>query len=100
MPLGVVGGPARTHRDPSGFRRRRGTEGRGLAVTEGIGSVVEVLVDGESRQGRMQLKGRTRSNRLVNFEGNPSLLGGMASILIESAGPNSLGGRLLRRVGS
>ena len=35
-----------------------------------VGTVVEVLVDGASKQGRGQLKGRTRSNRVVNFEGS------------------------------
>ena len=63
-----------------------------------IGKEVEVLVDGLSRQG--QLKGRTRTNRVVNFDGDPSWVGEFVSVRVEAAGPNSLEGHRIARVGS
>ncbi|MNK03005.1 (Dimethylallyl)adenosine tRNA methylthiotransferase MiaB [compost metagenome] len=40
-----------------------------------VGSVVEVLVEGESKNNEHVLAGRTRSNKLVHFEGSPDLIG-------------------------
>ncbi len=60
-----------------------------------VGTRVEVLVDGGSRQGRGQLKGRTRTNRVVNFEGDAGLIGRFVRVEIVSACPNSLEGRAL-----
>jgi tRNA-2-methylthio-N6-dimethylallyladenosine synthase len=57
-----------------------------------IGRVMEVLVDGASRQGSGQLRGRTRSNRVVTFQGDASLRGRFVNVLISSARPNSLEG--------
>jgi len=56
-----------------------------------LGAELEVLVDGISTRG--QMRGRSRSNRVVNFEGDPSSLGQFVRIRVESAGPNSLEGR-------
>jgi len=56
-----------------------------------LGAELEVLVDGISTRG--QMRGRSRSNRVVNFEGDPSSLGKFVRIRVESAGPNSLEGR-------
>ena len=58
-----------------------------------VGSVVEVLVDGFSRMGDSMLKGRTESNRVVNFPGPASSVGTFVSVQVEAAGPNSLEGR-------
>lgn len=58
-----------------------------------VGSVVEVLVDGFSRKGDSMLKGRTESNRVVNFWGAASSVGEFAYVKVEAAGPNSLEGR-------
>jgi tRNA-2-methylthio-N6-dimethylallyladenosine synthase len=58
-----------------------------------VGSVVEVLVDGFSRRGDSMLKGRTESNRVVNFSGPASSVGEFAHVKVEAAGPNSLEGR-------
>jgi tRNA-2-methylthio-N6-dimethylallyladenosine synthase len=60
-----------------------------------MGGVVEVLVDGASRQGRGQLKGRTRTNRIVTFDGTEELVGEFTNVEIISARPNSLEGRNL-----
>jgi tRNA-2-methylthio-N6-dimethylallyladenosine synthase len=60
-----------------------------------VGRVVEILVDGASRQGRGQLKGRTRTNRVVTFDGDSGLLGQFVKVEIVAARPNSLEGRSL-----
>ena len=58
-----------------------------------VGSIAEVLVEGASRQGGGQLRGRTRTNKIVNFSGSAPA-GGLARIVIESAGSTTLAGRL------
>jgi tRNA-2-methylthio-N6-dimethylallyladenosine synthase len=64
-----------------------------------VGSVVEVLVDGASRLGKGQLKGRTRTNRVVNFTGSGDWMGRFVRVEITSACPNSLEGRPLASPG-
>ena len=66
--------------------------GRNRSLT---GSTLEVLVDGSARQGRGQLKGRSRSNRVVNFPGNSHLVGEFVEVFITSARANSLEGRIV-----
>jgi tRNA-2-methylthio-N6-dimethylallyladenosine synthase len=58
-----------------------------------IGSVQEVLVEGESKKGGT-LTGRTRGNMAVNFPGPRHLKGSLVKVRITSAGPNSLSGDL------
>lgn len=58
-----------------------------------VGSVQEVLVEGESRKGGT-LTGRTRGNMAVNFAGPRHLKGTLVKVRITSAGPNSLSGDL------
>ena len=56
-----------------------------------VGRELEVLVEGyQSRLG--QAVGRTTSNRVVNFAGEPEWVGRYLSVRITSAGPNSLVG--------
>ncbi len=58
---------------------------------------MEVLVEGESRKpARSRLKGRSRTNKVVNFEGDLSLIGKTVEVRITGAGPWSLAGRLER----
>jgi tRNA-2-methylthio-N6-dimethylallyladenosine synthase len=64
-----------------------------------VGSVVEVLVDGSSRKGGGQLRGRTRSNRIVNFAGEPELVGEFVLVRVEHATPQSLEGTPVARPG-
>ncbi|MFQ5702193.1 MAG: tRNA (N6-isopentenyl adenosine(37)-C2)-methylthiotransferase MiaB, partial [Acidobacteriota bacterium] len=59
-----------------------------------VGRVVEVLVDGPSARGAGQLQGRISQHVPVNFDGEPSLVGRFARVLVESAGRHSLRGRL------
>ena len=58
-----------------------------------VGSVQEVLVEGESRKGGT-ITGRTRGNMAVNFAGPRHLKGSLVKVRITSAGPNSLSGDL------
>lgn len=46
------------------------------------GQVVEVLVEGESKNNDQVLSGRTRSNKLVHFEGDKSLIGSFVNVEI------------------
>jgi len=57
-----------------------------------IGSVQSVLVEGPSRKDPAQYSGRTENNRVVNFDGNESMVGHFVDVLITEALPNSLRG--------
>jgi len=59
-----------------------------------VGSIQRVLVEGPSRKDPRQLAGRTASNRVVNFQGDASLVGQFVDLTITQALPNSLRGRL------
>ena len=59
-----------------------------------VGTVQRVLVEGPSRKDPARLAGRTESNRVVNFIGDPSLIGRFVDLTIVEALPNSLRGRL------
>jgi len=56
------------------------------------GSIEEVLVEGMSKQSRYDMTGRTRSNKIVNFEGDLSLAGRLVSVRITKAYHHSLRG--------
>ena len=58
------------------------------------GSVVEVLVEGKSKQSMQDVTGRTRSNKAVNFRGESSLVGKLVSVRITQAYPHSLRGEI------
>ena len=62
-----------------------------------VGSTQEVLVDSTSRRRSWELAGRTQGNTVVNFPGNPSLLGQTVSVKITGSGPNSLRGEVQAR---
>jgi tRNA-2-methylthio-N6-dimethylallyladenosine synthase len=53
------------------------------------GRILEVLVEGESRKGGAQLFGRTRWNRIVNFDGDKSLIGQTVSVEVVRVYRNS-----------
>src|ERR671922_790634 len=59
-----------------------------------IGRREEVLVEGPSKKGSVQLTGRTRQNRPVNFVGHPSLTGSLVTVCIEKGGIHSLEGKV------
>ena len=59
------------------------------------GTLQEVFVEGRSKQSDREVTGRTRSNKIVNFEGNLSLVGKLVSVRIAKAYPHSLRGEIL-----
>jgi tRNA-2-methylthio-N6-dimethylallyladenosine synthase len=56
-----------------------------------VGRTMEVLVEGRSRTDGARLRGRTRHNKVVNFEGLAAA-GEMAAVRIESATSQTLSG--------
>lgn len=59
-----------------------------------VGRCEEVLVEGPSKKGSVQLTGRTRQNRPVNFVGHPSLTGSLVTVQIEKGSVHSLEGKV------
>jgi tRNA-2-methylthio-N6-dimethylallyladenosine synthase len=60
-----------------------------------LGRVVEVLVDGRARRNPTELSGRTRCNRVVNFEGDGRVdVGDLVHVRITEVLPHSLRGTL------
>ncbi len=57
-----------------------------------VGSTVEILVEGPSRKNAARLEGRTRTNRIVVFEGSPRHVGQLMEVRIERAGNFTLYG--------
>lgn len=60
-----------------------------------VGSRQSVLVERPSRKNPQQLAGRTENNRVVNFTGDPGLIGQFVELRITEALPNSLRGELV-----
>jgi tRNA-2-methylthio-N6-dimethylallyladenosine synthase len=60
-----------------------------------IGSIEEILVEGNSRLKNGQLMGRTRGNRIVNAQGAENLIGTFQQVRIRGATANSLVGEIL-----
>ena len=59
-----------------------------------VGTTQRVLVEKTSKKSENQVAGRTENNRWVNFDADPSVIGGFADVVITEALPNSLRGRL------
>ncbi len=60
-----------------------------------LGRTVEVLVEGRSTRSVDRLMGRTRTNKIVNFEGGEELIGKLVDVSIETANPWALRGNAL-----
>jgi len=60
-----------------------------------VGTVQRVLVEGPSRKDASELMGRTECNRIVNFKGQPRLVGQMLDVTITQALPHSLRGEVV-----
>jgi tRNA-2-methylthio-N6-dimethylallyladenosine synthase len=60
-----------------------------------IGTMQNVLVSGLSLKNPQHISGRTENNRVVNFIGDPKLIGQMVSVKITEALPNSLRGEMI-----
>lgn len=59
------------------------------------GKVVEVLVEGQSKNDETKLTGRTRNGKLVNFAGDEKLVGELVNLKIVRAQPFSLIGEIV-----
>ena len=62
-----------------------------------VGGVQHLLVEGPSRKDPHDMKGRTENNRIVNFAGEPRLIGQMVDVRITAALTNTLRGEVLTR---
>ncbi|CAM5210378.1 tRNA-2-methylthio-N(6)-dimethylallyladenosine synthase OS=Castellaniella defragrans OX=75697 GN=miaB PE=3 SV=1 [Castellaniella defragrans] len=62
-----------------------------------VGSVQRLLVEGPSKKDPHDMKGRTENNRIVNFAGEPRLIGQMMDVRITAALTNTLRGEILTR---
>lgn len=60
-----------------------------------VGTLQHVLVEGPSRKDPAQYSGRTENNRVVNFDGDESLVGQFVEVRITEALPNSLRGAIM-----
>lgn len=60
-----------------------------------LGTTQRILVEGFSKKRQTELAGRTENARVVNFPGDPSLIGQMVLLKIVEANPNSLRGELI-----
>jgi tRNA-2-methylthio-N6-dimethylallyladenosine synthase len=59
-----------------------------------VGKVEKILVTGPSKKDPQVLSGRTENNRVVNFNGEPDLIGQLISVKITEALSNSLRGEV------
>ncbi|OGP92944.1 MAG: tRNA (N6-isopentenyl adenosine(37)-C2)-methylthiotransferase MiaB [Deltaproteobacteria bacterium RBG_16_48_10] len=59
------------------------------------GCVVEVLVEGQSKQSDQDVTGRTRSNKIVNVKGERDLIGRLISVRITRGFQHSLRGEII-----
>ena len=59
-----------------------------------VGQHVEILCEGTSRNNPQRLSGRTRTNKIVVFEGAPHCIGQIFDLRIERASPSTLYGKL------
>jgi tRNA-2-methylthio-N6-dimethylallyladenosine synthase len=60
-----------------------------------VGTIQPVLVSGQAVKHQEQISGRTENNRVVNFIGDPKLIGQLVAVKITEALPNSLRGELI-----
>ena len=84
------------------------TKSRRLRVLQGLqreitlkrnralkGRCEEILVEGASKGSKEEITGRTSSNKVVNFKGDPQLIGRLVKVRIEEGYANSLRGKVI-----
>jgi len=59
-----------------------------------VGTVQRILVEGRARKNAEELAGRTDNNRIVNFAGQPRLIGQFVDVVVTQALPHSLRGEV------
>lgn len=62
-----------------------------------LGTSQRILVEGPSKKDLMELTGRTETNRIVNFEGTPDMIGEFVDVEITDVFTNSLRGKVIAR---
>jgi tRNA-2-methylthio-N6-dimethylallyladenosine synthase len=62
-----------------------------------LGTVQRILVEGASKRDRGELMGRTECNRVVNFAGQPRMIGQMVDVRITETRSYTLRGEVLNR---
>jgi tRNA-2-methylthio-N6-dimethylallyladenosine synthase len=62
-----------------------------------VGTVQRILVEKPSKRDPAELSGRTENNRMVNFVGQPRLIGQMVDVRITQTLTNSLKGEIVTR---
>jgi tRNA-2-methylthio-N6-dimethylallyladenosine synthase len=60
-----------------------------------LGTVQRILVEGASKRDSTELMGRTECNRVVNFAGNPRLVGQLVDVTITETRTYSLRGEVV-----
>ena len=60
-----------------------------------LGTVQRILVEGASKRDATELMGRTECNRVVNFAGNPRLVGQLVDVKVTETRSYSLRGEVL-----
>ena len=60
-----------------------------------VGGTQRILVEGSSKKDKRQLAGRTENNRVVNFDGPPTLIGNFVDVVVTEALSHSLRGQLV-----
>jgi tRNA-2-methylthio-N6-dimethylallyladenosine synthase len=58
------------------------------------GQTMEVLVEGPSKKDPRKLTGRTRTNKIINFPGDPALMGALLPVRVTRAGLYALDGEV------
>src|SRR5699024_6591598 len=61
-----------------------------------LGTTQRILVEGISKKDVHELTGRTEINRVVNFAGDPALIGTFVDVEITDVYPNSLRGNVIK----
>ncbi len=78
------------------MRLQKHIEAHALKISEAmVGSVQRVLVEGQSKKDASELAARTGNNRVVNFAGNPRLIGHFTDVRITRALAHSLRGEIV-----
>ncbi len=72
----------------------------GLEINEGyFGKTVEVLVEGKSKSNENMLSGRTRTNKIIHFEGDESLIGSFVKVKINKVLTFYMAGEITEKAG-
>ncbi|MCX7164011.1 MAG: tRNA (N6-isopentenyl adenosine(37)-C2)-methylthiotransferase MiaB [Rhodocyclales bacterium] len=78
------------------MRLQKTIEAQALKISQAmVGTTQRILVEGHAKKDAGELAGRTGNNRVVNFAGEPCLLGCFVDVGITAALPHSLRGELI-----